>query len=59
MLIVHYGKDGQRLDDTGEAPEALDHIEAVATAWRIYNLTGDRTRLVELGILPARNGATP
>lgn len=53
--IVHYRADGTRVDGD-EDPEVLDRLEAIASAWDVYNETGDKTKLVELGLLPAEEG---
>ena len=38
-------------------PEAERAARRAFRAWQKYNATGDRTELVELGILPADTGA--
>ena len=41
--------DGTLVDEI--PPEVEEHLEAVSEGWRTLYLTGDRTPLVELGIL--------
>ena len=46
-----------RLVTTGMSPEEREQAErlnAIADAWRLLDTTGDRSALVELGILPPR-----
>ena len=51
-MLIHYRADGSRVDDTGESKEELDRLELIAQAWRISDQTGDKSLLIELGILP-------
>ena len=52
LLGVQYKADGTRTD-SAEGPEVLARLESIAEGWRLLNATGDRSRLVLLGILPA------
>ena len=46
-------RDGKRVDD-GRPKEVLDRAEAMIEAWRILHETDDDSRLIELGLFPAR-----
>ena len=51
IIGLHHRADGTRLDD-GQDPEVLDRLERIFLGWRILSATGDRSVLVQLGILP-------
>ena len=46
-------RNGKRVDD-GRDPKLLDQLEEQGRAFRHYYKTGDDTRLIELGLFPAR-----
>ena len=46
-------RDGKRVDD-GRPKEVLDRAEAITEAWRILYETDNDSRLIELGMFPAR-----
>ena len=53
MVGLRYRADGTVVSD-GQSPEIIARLERIIKAWRTYNETGDRSELVELGILPDR-----
>ena len=54
MALVHVTEDGKRVNTDGMTPEEIERDEAIREAWRIWHETDDDSRLVELGMLSAR-----
>ena len=49
---VHYRADGSLVENPELTEQESLRLERISDAWQVYNLTGDRSELVKLGILP-------